>query len=43
MLSKNIAVLGLGKSGLSTVNFLLKNGIVPTVFDTRDKPFGEDE
>lgn len=43
MLSKNIAVLGLGKSGLSTVNFLLKNGIVPTVFDTREKPFGEDE
>ncbi len=34
----NIAVIGLGKSGLSTVNFLLKHDLVPVVFDTRANP-----
>ena len=37
------AVIGLGKSGLSTVNFLLKNGVVPDVYDTREHPAGEDK
>lgn len=38
MKGKKVAVIGLGKSGLSTVNFLLKNNIVPDVFDTRNSP-----
>ncbi|WP_019000451.1 UDP-N-acetylmuramoyl-L-alanine--D-glutamate ligase [Succinimonas amylolytica] len=36
------AVIGLGKSGLSTVNFLIRNGIVPDVYDTREHPAGEE-
>lgn len=39
---KDIAVIGLGKSGLSTVNFLLSKGVVPDVYDTRDNPNGKD-
>ena len=40
-MTKSIAVVGLGKSGLSTVNFLLKQGLIPVVFDSREKPAGE--
>lgn len=42
-MSESVAVVGLGKSGLSTVNFLLAHGVVPVVFDTREKPAGETE
>ena len=37
------AVIGLGKSGLSTVNFLIRHGIVPDVYDTREHPAGEED
>ena len=30
-MTKSIAVVRLGKSGLSTVNFLLKQGLIPVV------------
>ena len=40
-MAKSVAVVGLGKSGLSTVNFLLAHGVVPVVFDSREKPAGE--
>lgn len=43
MKSGDVAVIGLGRSGLSTVKFLLKHGITPDVFDTRDNPAGKDE
>jgi UDP-N-acetylmuramoylalanine--D-glutamate ligase len=36
-----VAVLGLGITGLATVNFLLLEGYEVTVFDTRDTPPGE--
>jgi len=37
---KKIAVLGLGLSGLATVRFLLKQGVKPTLMDTRLKVSG---
>ena len=43
MKSGDVAVIGLGRSGLSTVKFLLKHGITPDVFDTRDNPAGKVE
>ena len=42
-MTESVAVVGLGKSGLSTVNFLLAHGVIPVVFDTREKPAGENE
>ncbi len=42
-MAEKIAVIGLGKSGLSTVKFLVNHGITPDVFDTREHPAGEDE
>jgi len=41
--SKQVAVLGLGMTGLSSVNFLLQEGYEVTVFDTRDNPPGVDK
>ncbi|WP_413702050.1 UDP-N-acetylmuramoyl-L-alanine--D-glutamate ligase [Psychromonas sp. KJ10-10] len=38
-----VAVLGLGITGLATVNFLLAEGYQVTVFDTRDTPPGENK
>lgn len=38
MVKNQVAVLGLGLTGLSTVNFLLQEGSQVTVFDTRTKP-----
>ena len=43
MSSKPVAVLGLGITGLSCVNFLLQDGYQVTVFDTRDNPPGADK
>ncbi|MGB5445837.1 MAG: UDP-N-acetylmuramoyl-L-alanine--D-glutamate ligase [Psychromonas sp.] len=43
MSSQQIAVLGLGETGLSCVNFLLKQGQQVSVFDTRQSPPGEDK
>ncbi|WP_435237252.1 UDP-N-acetylmuramoyl-L-alanine--D-glutamate ligase [Psychromonas sp. PT13] len=40
MLNEQVAVLGLGLTGLSCVNYLLKEGHQVTVFDTRDNPPG---
>lgn len=40
---KDIAVIGLGRSGLSTVKFLLNQGIQVDVFDTRAEPAGKNE
>lgn len=37
---KKVAVLGLGVSGLATVRFLLKQGVKPTLMDTRLKVGG---
>lgn len=37
---KKVAVLGLGLSGLATVRFLLKQGVKPTLMDTRFKVSG---
>lgn len=39
---KKVAVLGLGLSGLATVRFLLKQGVKPTLMDTRLKITGLD-
>lgn len=38
-----VAVLGLGITGLATVNYLLREGYQVTVFDTRKQPPGEDK
>lgn len=43
MLKEQVAVLGLGLTGLSCVNYLLKEGYQVTVFDTRDNPPGSDK
>ncbi|WP_372880140.1 UDP-N-acetylmuramoyl-L-alanine--D-glutamate ligase [Psychromonas sp.] len=43
MSSQQIAVVGLGETGLSCVNFLLKQGKQVTVFDTRQSPPGQDK
>jgi UDP-N-acetylmuramoylalanine--D-glutamate ligase len=42
-MSQKIAVVGLGSTGLSCVNFLLKQGKQVTVFDTRQSPPGEQQ
>ena len=38
-----VAVLGLGVTGLATVNYLLKQGYLVSVFDTRQVPPGEEK
>lgn len=38
-----VAVLGLGVTGLATVNYLLREGYQVSVFDTRATPPGEDK
>ncbi|WP_019615032.1 UDP-N-acetylmuramoyl-L-alanine--D-glutamate ligase [Psychromonas ossibalaenae] len=43
MSDKKVAVLGLGATGLSCVNFLLSQNYDVTVFDTRQLPPGEDK
>ncbi|MCW8996126.1 MAG: UDP-N-acetylmuramoyl-L-alanine--D-glutamate ligase [Psychromonas sp.] len=43
MANKQVAVLGLGVTGLSSVKFLQHNGYQVTVFDTRDNPPGADK
>ncbi|WP_028863351.1 UDP-N-acetylmuramoyl-L-alanine--D-glutamate ligase [Psychromonas aquimarina] len=43
MSDKKVAVLGLGATGLSCVNFLLVQNYNVTVFDTRQLPPGEDK
>ena len=43
MSKKQVAVLGLGMTGLSCVNFLLQDDYQITVFDTRDNPPGADK
>ena len=43
MEKKQVAVLGLGVTGLSVVNFLSLEGYQVTVFDTRDCPPGKDQ
>jgi len=43
MSEKQVAVLGLGITGLSCVNFLLQEGYQVTVFDTRNNPPGSDK
>lgn len=40
---KQVAVIGLGITGLSCVNFLLRKGFRITVFDTRDNPPGSEQ
>jgi UDP-N-acetylmuramoylalanine--D-glutamate ligase len=41
MIQPKVAVLGLGITGLATVNFLLAEGYAVSVFDTRETPPGE--
>ena len=43
MSEKQVAVLGLGLTGLSCVNFLRQEGYQVTVFDTRNNPPGSDK
>ncbi|PKF62237.1 UDP-N-acetylmuramoyl-L-alanine--D-glutamate ligase [Psychromonas sp. psych-6C06] len=43
MVKQRVAVLGLGITGLASVNYLLKFGYQITVFDTRQTPPGEDK
>jgi len=43
MANLHVAVLGLGITGLATVNYLLQSGYQVTVFDTRAVPPGEDK
>lgn len=43
MSNSHVAVLGLGITGLATVNYLLASGYQVTVFDTRAMPPGEDK
>ncbi|MCP4324635.1 MAG: UDP-N-acetylmuramoyl-L-alanine--D-glutamate ligase, partial [Alteromonadales bacterium] len=43
MTQKKVAVLGLGITGLATVNYLVTEGYSVTVFDTRDNPPSEDK
>lgn len=42
-MSEKIAIIGLGATGLSCVNFYKKKGIVVTVFDTRELPPGKEQ
>jgi len=43
MLTKRVAIIGLGVTGLSCVNFYRKKGITVSVFDTRTVPPGKDQ
>lgn len=43
MSAQQIAIIGLGETGLSCVNYYLKKGINVTVFDTRELPPGKDQ
>ena len=43
MIAKHIAIIGLGATGLSCVNFFRKKNIAVTVFDTRAVPPGKDQ
>lgn len=43
MLTKRVAIIGLGVTGLSCVNFYRKKGITVSVFDTRVVPPGKDQ
>jgi UDP-N-acetylmuramoylalanine--D-glutamate ligase len=43
MQDKRIAIIGLGVTGLSCVNFFAHKGINVTVFDTREVPPGQDQ
>jgi len=43
MAEKKVAVLGLGITGLSCVNFLRREGYQVSVFDTRENPPGADK
>lgn len=43
MQQNNVAVLGLGMTGLATVNYLRQSGYQVTVFDTRETPPGENK
>ncbi len=43
MIAKHIAIIGLGATGLSCVNFFRKKNIAVTVFDTREVPPGKDQ
>ena len=38
-----VVILGLGKTGLSCVNYFLRQGITPMVLDTRANPPGRQE
>ena len=37
-----VIILGLGKTGLSCVHYFLRNGVTPTVVDTRNNPPGQE-
>lgn len=37
-MTQQYGVIGLGRSGLATVRYLLRQGITPVVFDTRENP-----
>jgi UDP-N-acetylmuramoylalanine--D-glutamate ligase len=41
--SRDIVIVGLGQTGLSCVHHFLRQGIVPTVVDSRETPPGEDQ
>ena len=43
MAQSKVAIIGLGITGLATVNYLLKSGYHVSVFDTRIAPPGEDK
>ncbi|MBB1272911.1 UDP-N-acetylmuramoyl-L-alanine--D-glutamate ligase [Psychromonas sp. SR45-3] len=43
MIAKRIAIIGLGTTGLSCINFFRKKDISVTVFDTRAVPPGKDQ
>ncbi len=38
-----VVIIGLGKTGLSCVNYFMQRGIKPVVMDTRENPPGKDE
>ena len=38
-----VIILGLGKTGLSCVNYFLRRGVTPMVLDTRANPPGAQE
>lgn len=41
--NSKVAVVGLGLSGLSTVKYLVRNGILPDIFDSRTSPPNQDQ